>query len=150
MLLIPPVQAALWLGVQQVAARCGREGSAPVPRWVGAGIVAAAAAFGATAVVIFIREGTTWHPGHPEEASALVTNGPHAWTRHPMYLAMTAGLVGTGLLSPRPWTALAALGLPLTLAHQVRREETALAAAFGEQWNRYAERVPRWIGRRGR
>jgi protein-S-isoprenylcysteine O-methyltransferase Ste14 len=62
-----------------------------------------------------------------------------------MYVGMTLGLVGTGLLSGRPVTTLAAAGLVATLTPQVRREEAALAELFGDEWAAYSRRVRRWL-----
>ena len=62
-----------------------------------------------------------------------------------MYAGMALVLVGSGLLSGRPWTALAAGGLAATLTPQIEREEAALAGLFGEEWTAYARRVRRWV-----
>lgn len=142
----PAVHAAGWLVAQQVVARvvgCRRPGL--VVRSVGVALVGTAAAVGVDALARFVRRGTTWEPWSPEQASALVTEGPNAFTRNPMYLAMAVGLVGTGLLSGVPWTAAAAQGLMTTLTPQVRREEDALADRFGAEWEAYRSRVPRWL-----
>lgn len=71
----------------------------------------------------------------------LVTTGPFALVRHPMYLGALIAGVGTVLLY-RTWTAV------LILTHQVvfwvraGREEQVLAAEFGDTWHAYALRVP--------
>ncbi|MEW5987426.1 MAG: isoprenylcysteine carboxylmethyltransferase family protein [Chloroflexota bacterium] len=74
----------------------------------------------------------------------LVTGGPYAYVRHPMYLGIIVAACGS-LLLYRAWTtllvALAFLGLPV----RARREEQVLAAAFGPQWQEYCHRVPGWI-----
>lgn len=147
MLLIPPVQAALWLGVQQAAAgRGGRRRPGPVAATVGVCLIGAAVAFGVDSLRRFVQRDTSWHPWNPEHATTLVTDGPNALSRNPMYAAMALGLVGTGLASGRPWTAVFALGLPASLTCQVRREEGALASVFGQAWHEYAARTPRWLG----
>lgn len=144
---IPPVQTALWLAAQQgLATLAGRRRPTPLAAAAGLALVGSGVAFGAAALRLFVRHDTTWHPWDPEKASALVTDGPNAFVRHPMYLAMAIGLAGTGLLSGRPWTAGAALGLAATLTPQIDREEAALAARFGPTWDAYATRTPRWPG----
>lgn len=150
MRIIPPVQTALWLAAQQLAARLGPGSDR---RRVTAGTAAAggllisiAGAAGLDALCRFLTRGTTWHPHRPQAATVLVTDGPNAITRNPMYLAMVLGLVGTGLLSGRPWTAVAAVGLAATLTPQIEREEAALAELFGDEWRTYSARVPRWLG----
>ena len=76
----------------------------------------------------------------------LVTHGPFALVRHPLYLGLQMAAFG-GLLIFRTWTlAFVALNF-LTLVIRARREEQALAAEFGEAWAAYARRVPGWIPR---
>lgn len=146
-LLVPPVQTALWAVAQQVAARrvLAPRRPGPVERGLAAGCVVAAAACAGGASRRFRERRTTWHPWAPETSSALVTDGPNAITRNPMYVGMALVLVGTGLLSGRPATCLAAAGLLTTLTPQVRREEAALGEIFGDEWTAYAGRVRRWV-----
>lgn len=147
MILLPPVQTGLWLGVQQALAGLGgRRRPGPVAATVGGVLVAGAVGFGVDSLRRFLVRGTSWHPWDPEKATELVTDGPNAVSRNPMYAAMALGLVGTGLASGRPWTAVAALGLVATVTPQIRREEAALDAVFGDVWRTYAARVPRWVG----
>jgi protein-S-isoprenylcysteine O-methyltransferase Ste14 len=76
----------------------------------------------------------------------LVTSGPYAWVRHPMYVGGILAELGM-LLIYRTWTTLPiVLNIPV-LIRRARREEEALAAEFGEQWTAYTERVPAWIPR---
>lgn len=79
----------------------------------------------------------------------LVTNGPFAIVRHPMYLGLIAAALG-GFLFYRTWTmAYFALGSPALLM-RARREEQALAAEFGQAWHEYCRRVSAFVpfGRR--
>lgn len=76
----------------------------------------------------------------------LVTRGPFAILRHPMYLGLIAAALGS-LLLYQTWTALAyAVCTPFVLL-RARREEAALAAEFGEQWQAYCRRVPAFLPR---
>jgi protein-S-isoprenylcysteine O-methyltransferase Ste14 len=76
----------------------------------------------------------------------LVTSGPFALVRHPMYLgALFAGL--GGVLIYRTWTLVFMAVHFLVLVMRARREEEALAAEFGEEWQAYRRRVPGWIPR---
>ncbi|UCC62139.1 MAG: isoprenylcysteine carboxylmethyltransferase family protein [Anaerolineae bacterium] len=76
----------------------------------------------------------------------LITHGPFALIRHPMYLGLILAAAG-GLLIYRTWTfvfvSISFLGLVL----RARREEQALAAEFGQTWQAYCQRVPGWIPR---
>ena len=76
----------------------------------------------------------------------LITHGPFAFVRHPMYLGILLASTG-GLLIYRTWTLLFTTVTFLGLALRARREEQALAAAFGEQWEEYCRRAPGWIPR---
>jgi Cu+-exporting ATPase len=76
----------------------------------------------------------------------LVTHGPFALVRHPMYLGLQVAAVG-GLLLYRTWTFVFVTANFLALAIRAKREEQALAIEFGDQWNAYARRVPAWIPR---
>jgi protein-S-isoprenylcysteine O-methyltransferase Ste14 len=79
----------------------------------------------------------------------LVTAGPFALVRHPMYLGGQLAEIGA-LLLHRTWDALAiALNAP-TLVLRARREEEALAAEFGAAWEDYRGRVPFLYPRVGR
>ena len=74
----------------------------------------------------------------------LITYGPFTIVRHPMYLGVILASVG-GLLIYRTWTLLFTTVDFLGLVLRARREEQALAAEFGEQWEEYCRRVPGWI-----
>lgn len=80
---------------------------------------------------------------HPEE---LVTSGPYAFTRHPMYVGWWLIQLGSGTLSGSSWV-LVTLPPQLMVEHRVvQAEETALAALFPQSYPGYADRVPRYIG----
>ena len=74
----------------------------------------------------------------------LITHGPVAIVRHPMYLGSILAAVG-GFLIYRTWTFLFVVVSFLGLTLRARREEQALAAEFGEEWEAYCRRVPGWI-----
>ena len=75
----------------------------------------------------------------------LVTSGPYALVRHPMYAGATLWALG-GTLLFRTWGFLVLLAaVPAVLFVRARREEEALAAEFGEEWRAYARRVPAGI-----
>ena len=81
----------------------------------------------------------------------LVTAGPFALMRHPMYVGGMMAEIG-GLLIYRTWaTLLITINVPL-LPMRARREEELLATHFGEEWSTYTRRVPMWmpaLGRKG-
>jgi protein-S-isoprenylcysteine O-methyltransferase Ste14 len=71
----------------------------------------------------------------------LVTTGPFALVRHPMYLGALIAGVG-GLLLYRTWAAVLALAHEAVFWFRAGKEEQALAAEFGGAWWDYARRVP--------
>ncbi len=77
------------------------------------------------------------------EGHRLVTTGPYALIRHPIYTALFGMMIATGLVIGRPLALLAAI--PLYAAGtwvRVRSEEALLRAAFGQDFVAYARRVP--------
>jgi protein-S-isoprenylcysteine O-methyltransferase Ste14 len=88
--------------------------------------------------------GTNVRPNLP--ALAIVSNGPFAFTRNPLYLAVLtlfAG-IGVGAASPPFLAVLAPLYLVLHFG-VVLREERYLEAKFGDTYRGYKTRVRRWI-----
>ncbi len=77
------------------------------------------------------------------EGHKLITEGPYRHVRNPIYTAMLGMLIATGL-AMRHWTALIVAVVPFAvgLVIRVRSEEKLLRAAFGKEFEDYAERVP--------
>jgi isoprenylcysteine carboxyl methyltransferase (ICMT) family protein YpbQ len=71
----------------------------------------------------------------------LITSGPFAIVRHPMYLGVILAAFG-GLLIFLTWTMVAFAFFAPCVLLRVRREERVLAAAFGKHWQEYCFRVP--------
>ena len=80
------------------------------------------------------------------EDQRLVTDGPFAVVRHPMYLGILLLALG-GILVYRVWTLVFLLGNIPGLMRRARLEEETLAAELGEAWEEYRGRVPAWIPR---
>jgi protein-S-isoprenylcysteine O-methyltransferase Ste14 len=85
-------------------------------------------------------------------AQPLVTAGPYAVVRHPVYLSAYLLATGTLLAHPSAATVSGALGLGAGLALKLRAEERLLRAGLGAAWAEYAARVPALLPRvnRGR
>ncbi len=76
----------------------------------------------------------------------LVEEGPYAFVRHPMYLAVIATALGA-LLIFRTWAMLIFAPSSLGIILRARREDEILSLEFGEGWEAYRSRVPGWIPR---
>lgn len=70
----------------------------------------------------------------------LITTGPYAIVRHPMYVGLGLAALGSLLIYFTWTTVYFALFAPLTLV-RAHREETVLSQEFGEQWQQYCRRV---------
>jgi protein-S-isoprenylcysteine O-methyltransferase Ste14 len=81
-------------------------------------------------------------------APYLLTTGPYAFTRNPIYLAEQALWIGWSLFygSVPVFITIAALSM-LVGPFAVAREERTLEARFGETYLQYKRTVPRWFGK---
>jgi len=84
---------------------------------------------------------------NPTRASShLVTSGPFAFSRNPIYLANGVLTVGLGLATGNLWLAI--IAFVAAYGEQqlgIVREERHLEARYGKAWRDYAKRVRRWI-----
>ena len=84
-------------------------------------------------------------PGMETPPERLVTSGPFALCRNPMYLGHLIFLAGLAF-SLRSWLGAAlALAAAVSLQLRVRRDERRLGERFGEPYLQYCSRVKRWI-----
>lgn len=79
----------------------------------------------------------------------LVTSGPYAAIRHPMYIGLLLAAWGS-LLIYATWTTVYFVVFAPAVLLRSRREETALSEEFGEVWLDYCKRVPAFIPRLSR
>jgi protein-S-isoprenylcysteine O-methyltransferase Ste14 len=77
------------------------------------------------------------------EDHKLITVGPYAYLRNPIYTGMLGMLIATGLAMEH-WIALpvAVVIFVVGMVIRVRSEEKLLRAAFGQDFENYARRVP--------
>jgi protein-S-isoprenylcysteine O-methyltransferase Ste14 len=71
----------------------------------------------------------------------LITRGPYAIVRHPMYFGLLIAGIG-GLLLYQTWTGVVFVGCGLGVIRRAFREEEVLAKTFGAEWTEYCRRVP--------
>lgn len=141
----PPLIYACAAGFAWLLGRSVPLGFMPALEWIGSIIVAIGLGFDMTAMATMMRYRANILPHRA--ATALVTSGPFAISRNPIYLGNTLVLIGLGVTLENVWflpAAMAAAWAVTVLA--IRREEAHLAARFGATWDDYAGRVPRWFG----
>ena len=142
-----PLPAEHVVGVLATLALQHRTPQRRLPPAVAAGgwpLIAAGAALNGWAV---LARGA----GDLERPDRLVTDGPHAFTRNPMYLGWSLMHVGLGIWLRSPWV-LASWPISFALVHRgVLREERRLAYQFDQAFTDYQEQVARYWGlpRRG-
>ena len=78
------------------------------------------------------------------EARRLVTAGPYAFARHPLYSVEIITILGTALQFQAPWAWMIALGVVALLWIRTQYEERVLAENFPE-YGEYRARTKRFI-----
>jgi protein-S-isoprenylcysteine O-methyltransferase Ste14 len=80
-----------------------------------------------------------------ERSSTLISTGPYALSRNPMYIGWTLLYLGAVLATRNAWMV-ASLPIVVSLVHrEVLREEQILEQAFGEEYLRYQKLVRRYL-----
>jgi protein-S-isoprenylcysteine O-methyltransferase Ste14 len=141
----PPVIYAGVLLVGGALQRVAPESAFPGMAWTIAAYAlgAIAIAIAGWALITFRRARTAIEPW--KAASQLVTHGPYAYMRNPMYVALTLLTLGIGLILDWPWAvAFVPVAVILTDRFVVRHEEAHLSHVFGPTYDDYCTRVRRW------
>lgn len=113
----------------------------PTPATPGAGLAVQLAGLG-FAIWARLALGKHWSGTITiKEGHELVTRGPYAIVRHPIYTGLLVAFLGNALLvgDARGWIAFALAAAAIGV--KVPREERFMARAFGEAWERYRSRV---------
>ena len=84
-------------------------------------------------------------PGMDTPPERLVTSGPYAWCRNPMYLGHVIFLMGLTLTFQSVFAALITLATAVWFQTRVRRDERRLSERFQQPYLDYTARVKRWI-----
>jgi len=91
------------------------------------------------------RNETAGGRGMESVPTVLVSDGPYAVTRNPMYLGHLIFMAGLVVATRSP----VAVGLFFRqlarFSERVARDETRLEKLFGEDYRLYRARVPRWL-----
>jgi protein-S-isoprenylcysteine O-methyltransferase Ste14 len=76
-----------------------------------------------------------------KEGHELITSGPYALVRHPIYTGLLLALIGSAV-ARREWRGLLAVALVFgALWHKLRLEEKWMRVQFGESYEAYSRRV---------
>ena len=144
---IPPSWLALHIGAAWVVSLVSPSVSGAFGRVAGQWLIVMGALVMAAAAVQMALARTTVIPRR--NPSALVTQGLFSLSRNPIYLADAVILTGAIL-----WLD-AVLALPLVFSFVwliqtrfVRDEEARLTLAFGPEFDLWASRTRRWVGRK--
>jgi protein-S-isoprenylcysteine O-methyltransferase Ste14 len=91
-----------------------------------------------------VRAGTNVDPRKP--ATALVTTGPFAWSRNPLYIALSLIYLAIACFANEVWfLPFLAASLAVLQYGVIHREERYLEGKFGEAYRQYCARVGRWL-----
>jgi len=76
-----------------------------------------------------------------KEGHQLITTGPYAMARHPIYAGLLLAVAGSAMAIGE-WRALLAAGVALVaFVHKLRLEERWMHEQFGEEYRAYCQRV---------
>jgi protein-S-isoprenylcysteine O-methyltransferase Ste14 len=139
-----------WLGI----GRAG--GPLAVPAFAHDGVVYSALRYVASAAAVaslfltircWRRMGRAWRMDISDRNTALITDGPFARIRHPIYAFSIAMMIATAIVLPTlPMLAVAAIHLAL-MNVKARKEEAHLARLHGDAYARYVARTGRFFPR---
>ncbi|MDV6316700.1 isoprenylcysteine carboxylmethyltransferase family protein [Idiomarina sp. HP20-50] len=87
-----------------------------------------------------------WRSGiDSDESRSLLTKGPFARSRNPMFLAIMLGQFGLFLTLPSLFTLICLATGVAMIRMQAVKEEQALSEFYGDEYLRYKTQVPRWF-----
>jgi protein-S-isoprenylcysteine O-methyltransferase Ste14 len=141
----PPL---IFIGMAAIAIALGRIWPLGVDwsplKYIGAAMLLLGIAIEVWSFFSFRKHQTTIMPN--KGAERLITSGPFAHSRNPIYLANTFLVSGAGFFFDNLWLIPSALiAALLTQELAIKREEKHLAIKFGEAWTDYTRRVSRWF-----
>ncbi len=112
--------------------------------WLGAMVFGLALALVAWAIVTITRAGSSVPTNLP--TTTIVESGPYRFTRNPIYLGMSLGLIGLAIAFDNLWLLMMLVPFALVIRYGVvAREEAYLERKFGGVYRGYHSRVRRWL-----
>ncbi|WP_163269599.1 methyltransferase family protein [Chelativorans alearense] len=107
-------------------------------------LVAATILMDIAAIRALRRANTTINP--TKVADHLVTGGPYAFSRNPLYLGNTALMFAIGMIAGALWFfVFGILAAYVTQKLAIEPEERHLALRFGKRYRDYQKKVRRWF-----
>jgi len=95
-------------------------------------------------VLMFRRHKTSIKPWKP--TAQVLSHGPYAFSRNPIYLGFCFLAVGIGLVLNSLWMTLSFIPAAFIVLHTaILKEEKYLENKFGEEYRHYKKRVRRWL-----
>lgn len=106
-------------------------------------------ALAALGAAVFVRSASAMRSEETMGVTGrLYTDGPYAYSRNPQYVGMLVGLLGFALLVDSFFAAVLAAAHAGWVLLLPRAEEPHLREEYGTEYERYAARVPRFVGGR--
>lgn len=87
----------------------------------------------------------SFHAAANPTAGGLVTNGPYAWVRNPIYSAVQLFGWSAAAAHPSALSCVCALAITAGMLVRVFAEERALREHFGSEYTAYSTRVKRLV-----
>ena len=148
MRIIPPILLCMTVGAMVAADyflplfRLDRPGVL----WGGAAAVVLGVCIAGPAMLRFRRAKTNFHTF--KEPGVLVTDGPYAISRNPMYVGMVLAGLGAALITATLSAVILAAAYALVVRYRyIAYEEKAMRQKFGAPYEAYYRKVGRWLGR---
>lgn len=92
----------------------------------------------------FRQKSTNIEPWKP--TSTVIVDGIYAYSRNPIYLLFCSYPIGIGLFVGKGWVILSTLpSLVLVYQFAIAPEERYLTQKFGDDYQDYCRKVPRWL-----
>lgn len=102
--------------------------------------------FALAATHAFKRYRTTILPHQPHKASTLVSSGVFSLSRNPMYLSLALVLLALSIWLGSPLSLIFFIAFVAYITRfQIVPEERALTELFGNDYQIYQQKVPRWF-----
>ena len=148
MRIIPPILLCVLVGAMVAAdpfLPLIRFGEPALP-WGGWALVALGVCIAGPAMLRFRRARTNFHTF--KEPGVLVTDGPFAISRNPMYVGMVLAGLGAALITATLAGVILAAAFALVVRYRyIAYEERAMRLKFGARYEAYCRKVGRWLGR---